>query len=260
MHPLNLPLTFTLLFSMMDLTGLLSRCKPVIHHGLYLTKVATKMPSVLVICLCGGMLWQCSTCLLKYFDKPIQANIDYSQDFTLAPISITICSKGTELNYKFPELDGVDIRQSLGENWLTVWTAVSNILPAGMTSNNFVFSNSQTQLLQLCKIIPVEVSSASEIRIRHYYSDEMKINKMKVYLHNQGLFNALDFSLALEKKLFSSDKNHTLALALETIMSLNTPSFKCREDTVHQTLDSCLVAEAMEAANNTADCIFKYLG
>ncbi len=244
----------------MDLSGLLSSCQSVIYDWHYLSKILNKMPSVLVFCLCGGMLWQCSTCLLKYFDRPIQANIDYSQDFTLAPISITICNKGTELNYTFPELDGVDIRQSLGENWLKVWTAVSNIFPAGMTSNNFVFRNSENQLLQLCKIIPVEVSSASEIRIRHHYSDGMKINKMKVYLHNQGLFNAFDFSLALEKKLFSSDKNHTLALALETIMSLNTPSFKCREDTVHQTLDSCLVAEAMKAASNTANCIFKYLG
>jgi hypothetical protein len=211
------------------------------------------MPSVLVFCLCGGMLWQCSTCLLKYFDRPIQANIDYSQNFTLAPISITICNKGTELNYTFPELDGLDIRQSLGEKWLTVWTA-------GMTSNNFVFRNSPYNLLQLCKTIQVEVSSASELRIRHHYSESAKLNKMKVYLHNQGLFNALDFALTFEKELFSSDKNHTLALALETIMSLNTPDFKCSEDTVEQTLDSCLVAEAMQAANNATGCIFKYLG
>jgi hypothetical protein len=218
------------------------------------------MPFMLVVCLCGGMLWQCSTCLIKYFDRPIQANIDYSQDFTLAPISITICNKGTELNYTFPELDGLDIRQSLGENWLTVWTAVSNIFPAGMTSNNFVFINSQNYLLQLCKTFQVEVSSASELRICHHYSESAKLNKMKVYLHNQGLFNALDFSLTFGKELFSSDKNHTLALALETIMSLNTPDFKCSEDTVEQTLDSCLVAEAMQAANNATGCIFKYLG
>jgi hypothetical protein len=83
---------------------------------------------------------------------------------------------------------------------------------------------------------------------------------MKVYIHNQGLFSALDFSLSLERDLFSYDKNHTLALALETIVSLNTPDFKCSEDTVEQTLDSCLVAEAMQAANNATGCIFKYLG
>jgi hypothetical protein len=211
------------------------------------------MPFMLVVCLCGGMLWQCSTCLIKYFDRPIQANIDYSQDFTLAPISITICNKGTELNYTFPELDGLDIRPSLGEKWLTVWTA-------GMTSNNFVFRNSQNYLLHLCKTFQVEVNSASELRISHHYSDSLKFNKMKVYLHNQGIFNALDFSLPLEKELVSSDKNHILALALETITSLNTPDFKCSEDTVEQTLDSCLVAEAMQAAINATGCIFKYLG
>ncbi len=83
---------------------------------------------------------------------------------------------------------------------------------------------------------------------------------MKVYLHNQGLFNAFDFSFSPDNSLFSSDKNHTLALSLETIMSLNAPDFKCSEDTVEQTLDSCLVAEAMQAANSTAGCIFKYLG
>jgi hypothetical protein len=250
MYPLNLPLTFTLLFSMMDLTGLLSRCQSAIHHGLYLTKLFDKMPSVLVICLCGGMLWQCSTCLLKYFDRPIQANIEYSQDFTLAPISITICSKGPELNYTFPELEAVDIRKRTGET-------VSSKLPAGMSLNNFIFSNRQNKL-QLCKTIQVEVSSSSELRIRHHYSKSF--NKMKVYLHKQGLFSASDFSIGLDNNLFSFDKNHTLALSLETITSLNTPEFKCSEDTVEQTLDSCLIAEAMQAANNTAGCIFKYLG
>ncbi len=83
---------------------------------------------------------------------------------------------------------------------------------------------------------------------------------MKVYIHNQGLFSAFDFSVSLERDLFSFDKNHTLALALETIVSLNTPDFKCSEDTVEQTLDSCLVAEAMQAANNATGCMFKYLG
>jgi hypothetical protein len=259
MHLMNLALTYTLVFSMMDLTGLLIRCKPFIHHWHYLTKIVNKMPSVLVICLCGGMLWQCSTCLIKYFDKPIKANIDYSQDFTMAPISITFCNKGTELNYTFPELEAVDIRQRTGADWVTVLEAMSSRFPAGMSSNNFIFSNRQNKL-QLCKIIQVEISSASELRIRHHYSDYWKFNKMKVYLHTQGIFNAFDFSLALEKELFSSEKNFTLALSLETITSLNTPDFKCSEDTMEQTLDNCLVADAIKAANNSAGCIFKYLG
>jgi hypothetical protein len=241
----------------MDLTGLLSRCQSVIYHWCDLAKMLSMMPSVLVFCLCGGVLWQCSTCLLKYFDRPIQANIEYSHDFTLAPISITICNKGPELNYTFPELEAVDIRHSTGAGWETILETVSSKLPTGMSLNNVIFSNRQNKL-QLCKIIQVEVSSASELRIRHHYSKSY--NKMKVYLHNQGLFNAFDFSLGLDNKLFSFDKNHTLALSLETIRSLNTPDFKCSEDTEEQTLDSCLVAEAMQAANNSAGCIFKYLG
>jgi hypothetical protein len=203
------------------------------------------------------MLWQCSTCLLKYFDRPLQANTDYSQDFTLAPISITICNKGPELNYTFPELEAVDIRQRTAAGWVTIFDAMSSKLPAGMALNNFIFINRQNKL-QLCKIIQVEVSSASELRIRHHYS--ISLNKMKVYLHNRGLFNAFDFSINLHNNLFSSDKNHTLSLSLETIMSLNTPDFKCSEDAVEQTLDSCLIAEAMQAANNSVGCIFKYLG
>jgi hypothetical protein len=257
MHPLYLPLTFTLFFSMMDLTGLLSRCQSAIHHGLYFTKIFNKMPSVLVICLCGGMLWQCSTCLLKYFERPIQANVVYSQDFTLAPISITVCNKGTELNYTFPELHSVDIRHSSGEDWITVWAAVSRELQAGTASDYLVFSNSKNRL-QLCMSIQVDGSSASDLRIRHHYSDSCKQNKIKGYLHNQGLFNAYD--LELEKKFFSSDKNYMLALALETFSSLRTPGFNCSEDNEGQTLDRCLVDEAWKAANKSAGCIFKYFG
>ncbi len=202
----------------------------------------------------------CGSALLVFLNTltgALQANIDYSQDFTLAPISITICNKGPELNYTFPELYAVDIRQRTGAGWETILNTMSSKFPIGMSLNNFIFSNRQNKL-QLCKVIQVEVSSASELRIRHHYSKSY--NKMKVYLHNQGLFNAFDFSFSLDNSLFSSDKNHTLALSLETIMSLNTPDFKCSEDTVEQTLDSCLVAEAMQAANSTAGCIFRYLG
>ncbi len=108
--------------------------------------------------------------------------------------------------------------------------------------------------------IQVDGTSASDLRIRHHYSDHCHQNKMKVYMHNQGLFNAFDFSLEMEKSLFSLNKNYMLALALETITSLPTPDFDCSEDTVRHTLDTCIVDEALKAANNTAGCIFKYLG
>ena len=101
---------------MMDLTGLLSSCQSAMIHWHCLSTIVAKLPSTLVICLCGGMLWQCSTCLIKYFDRPTQTSIAY--DSSLAPVSITICNKGMELyNYAFPELDAVDIREETGADW-----------------------------------------------------------------------------------------------------------------------------------------------
>jgi hypothetical protein len=242
---------------MMDLTGLLSRCQSAILQWYWLSKLVTKLPSILVVCLCGGMLWQCSTCLLKYFDRPTQASIVY--DSNMAPISITVCFKGIELRYPFPELDAVDIREQTKEDWTTAWAAQSNEFSTDTSSNNYIFGNNQNKL-QLCKSIQVKGSSISDLRISHHSSENCKLNRIKVYLHSQGLFNALDFSLALEKNLFTSEKNYTLALAMETIQSLNTPDFNCSEYSMGQTLDSCLVAEAMQAANSTAGCIFQYDG
>jgi hypothetical protein len=179
----------------------------------------------------------------------------------LAPISVTVCNKGIELNYSFPELDGFDIRKEIGTDWITAWAAQSNGSANDTFATNFVFSNNQNQnRLQLCKSIPMEGSSASDLRIRHHSSENCKLNRITVYLHNQGLFNARDFSLGLEKNLLILDKNYTLTLAMETIQSLKTSDFNCNEYTIGQTLDSCLVAEAMQAANNTAGCIFKHHG
>jgi hypothetical protein len=241
----------------MHLTKLLSSCQSARLQLSCLSKIVPKIPPLLVICLCGGMLWQCSTCLLKYFDRPTQASIVY--DSTMAPISITACFKGIEFDFKFPELDAVDIREGTGTNWISAWAGHSNGLAAETSSKNFVFSNGLNKL-QLCKSIQVKRRSISDLRIRHHSSNICKQDRMKVYLHSQGLFNAWDFSLALEKNLFSSEKNYTLALAMETIKSLSTPDFNCSEYTDGHTLDSCLVAEAMQAANNTAGCIFDYNG
>ncbi len=243
----------------MDLTGLLSSFKYTIFQRYFLSKTVTRLPSLLVVCLCGVMLWQCSTCLLKYFDMPTQASIVY--DSSIPPISITVCLKGNEgeFNYNFPELDAIDTREQTRAGWITAWAAQSNEFANDATANNFIFSNFQNKL-QLCKNIQLKKSSISDLRILHHSSVQCNLNKIKVYLHSQGLFHAWDFSVALDKNLFNKEKNYTLSLAMETIQSLNTPDFNCSEYTIGQTLDSCLVAEAMQAANNTAGCIFKYDG
>jgi hypothetical protein len=259
-NPLSLVEVFHIFyFSMMDLRGLLSSCQSFILHWYWLSTTVAKLPSILVVCLCGGMLWQCSTCLLKYFDRPTQASIFY--DSAMAPISITVCYKGIELNYTFPELDAVDIREGTGEDWITAWAAQYNEFATDTPSNNFIFNNIANRLQQ-CKSIQVKRISLSDLRIRHHSStlNKCQLNKINVYLHNHGLFNARDFYQGLDKNLLISEKNYTLSLALETIQSLNTPDFNCNEYTNGQSLDSCLVAEAMQAANNTAGCIFKYNG
>jgi hypothetical protein len=223
-----------------------------------MSKIVAKMPSILVIFLCGGMLWQCSTCLVKYFDRPTQASIVY--DSTMVPLSITVCFRGTDLDFKFPELHAVDIREGAEGDFITAWAAQSSGVSAGNTSKSFVFINTENKL-QLCKSIQLKGSSISDLRIQHNNSKTCKLeNRMKMYLHSQGLFNAWDFSVALDRNVFIFEKNYTLALAMEKIQSLNTPDFNCSEYTMGQTLDSCLVAEAMQAANSTAGCIFKYDG
>jgi hypothetical protein len=243
----------------MDLRGLFSSCQTAMFKWYCLSKIVNKLPSMLVVCLCGGMLWQCSTCLLKYFDRPTQASIAY--DSNIPPISITVCFKGNEgdFSYTFPELDVVDTREQTGAGWITAWAAQSNEFATDTTANNFIFSNIQNKL-QLCKNIQVKGSAISDLRIRHHSCECCKLNRIKVYLQSQGLFHAWDFSVALDKNLFSSEKNYTLSLAMETIQSINTPDFNCSEYNMGQTLDSCLVDEAMQAANSTAGCIFQYDG
>jgi hypothetical protein len=180
----------------------------------------------------------------------------------MAPVSITVCNKGMELyNYAFPELDAVDIRKETGADWITAWAAHFNEFATDTYTKNFIFANIEDNL-QLCKSIHVKGSSISDLRIRHHSSSLRKcnLNKINVYLHKQGLFNARDFYQGLEKYLLLPEKNYTLALAMESIQSLKTTDFNCSEYSLEQTLDSCLVAEAIQAANNTAGCIFKYDG
>jgi hypothetical protein len=130
---------------MMDLTGLLSSCQTAMLKWYCLSKIVTKLPTILVICLCGGMLWQCYTCLLKYCDRPTQASIIY--DSIMAPISITVCNKDiTKLNYEFPELDAVDIRRGTKTDWIIAWEAQSNDFVTNTSAKNLVFSNIENNL------------------------------------------------------------------------------------------------------------------
>jgi hypothetical protein len=242
---------------MMGLRDLLSSCQSAVIQWHWPSTIVAKLPSFLVICLCGGMLWQFSTCLIKYLDRPTQTSIVY--DPTMAPVFISVCNRGNELNYSFPELDAIEIREGTRADWITAWAAQSNDFATNTSAKNLIFSNVDNKL-QLCKVIQVTGSSKSDLRIRHRSSDICKMNKIKVYLHSLGLFNAQDFSVVLEKNLLTSEKNYTLALAMETIQSLNTPEFNCSEYNMGQTLDGCLVAEANQAANSTAGCIFQYNG
>ena len=243
----------------MDLTGLLTSCHNAVgqQKQLYrISSLSSRLPAVLVLSLCGCMLWQCSTCLIKYLSSPIGASVAFSQDLSLFPIALTICNKDTELEYKFPELSSVESRKGKDTNWQTVWTASSG----SVTVDTFLTNIHQNQL-RLCKTIHVHEKLPSELRLRHYYSTSRTCNlkKMEVYLHNPGLVLASDFSVLLPKKMFDNDENIVLELNLDTMISLPTPEFNCSQEEEGQTLDSCILAEAVRAANKPAGCISKYL-
>ena len=241
----------------MDLTGLLTSCHNAVgqQKQLYrISSLSSRLPAVLVLSLCGCMLWQCSTCLIKYLSSPIGASVAFSQDLSLFPIALTICNKDTELEYKFPELSSVESRKGKDTDWQTVWNASSG----SVTVDTFLTNIHQNQL-RLCKTIHVHEKLPSELRLRHYYSRTCNLNKMEVYLHNPGLFLASDFSVLLPKKMFDNDENIVLELNLDTMISLPTPEFNCSQEEEGQTLDSCILAEAVRAANKPAGCISKYL-
>ena len=241
----------------MDLTRLLSGCKSAVKRRKYAYKIVSRLPPFLLIILCGCMLWQCSTCLIKYSDSPMGARVAYNQDLSVAPISITVCNKNPNLTYSFPELASVDVRSAAREIWVPVWSAASLNLSAVFPADKFVISDERKQL-RICMTININSSSISELRIHHYYSDICYLSNINVYLHGQGLFLAPDFSLPIDKSLFLADKNYILDLTLETMESLPTEQLKCSQS-LAQTLDSCILEEAWKGANQSAGCIAKYL-
>ena len=248
-----------LYFSFMDLTGLLTSCSNAVRNQNQLSSLVSMLPALLVLSLCGCMLWQCSTCLLKYFAFPTGANVAFSQDLSQSPISITICNKGEDLDYNFPELGAVDVKYFLRSEWQTVWLASGTHSNVSVTEKNFVSMNSQGRL-SLCKTIHVHESKLSELRLRHYYSDDCKQNKMEVHLHNQGLFLSPSHNILIPKTIFTGEENFILELSLGTMISLPSAEFNCsQEDETAETLDSCLLAEAMKAANLSAGCLSKSL-
>ena len=192
-------------------------------------------------------------------DKPIGASVDYSQDFSMAPISVTFCNKGLNLTDSFPELASVDFRPDNRATWVPVWSALLFNSSTATSSDTFIISNSKKQL-HVCMRLNINSSSESELRIRHFYNSDRacKLKNMAVYLHGHGLFLAQDFTLPLDKSLFDSNANFIIGLTLEASQSLPTEEFNCSQ-IASQTLDSCLIEDAWKASNQSAECVANYL-
>ena len=242
----------------MDLTGLLTSCHYSVQKHKQLCSLASKLPAVLVLCLCSCMFWQFSTCLVKYFASPTGASVAFSQDLSQSPIAITICIKGEKLENFLLELRSVDIRKWVGSEWHTIWPAAGPHLNVSVTAETFFAVTSQKRL-RLCKTFHVHESMLSELRLQQY-SNASKNNKLEVHLHNQGLFLSPAHHILILKTIFTDEKNFILELTLETRISLPSAEFNCgQEDEAAQTLDSCLLAQAVRVANQSAGCLSKSL-
>jgi hypothetical protein len=206
------------------------------------------------------MLWQCSTCLLKYFAGPIGASLTFSQNLNEFPIAITVCNKDSELNYTFPELGAIDVKKDGPEGqWQTVYEP-------GFSSvhvETFVTVNPQQKKLRLCKTINVHAARPTELRLHHFYSTVCNLKKMAVYIHNQGQFFAQDLSIPMPRKLFTNEENLLLELIMEAVTLMPSPTYDCsQEDNLQETsmtLDQCVLAKAFSMANQSAGCLSKDL-
>jgi hypothetical protein len=202
------------------------------------------------------MLWQCTTCSIKYLGRPTGASLAYNSHLAEAPLFITVCNKGLQLNYAFPELAAVDVRPGPGADWRTIWAADTASSPTVVET---FLTVSNKNRLQVCKTLMLYESRLYEIRMRHYYSQQCE--NMKVYLHTRGLFHATDFSLPLDKELFASDESFVLELAMEILDFLPSAEFNCSQAYDGAwTLDSCLLAEATRVASQSAGCVSSLLG
>jgi len=251
-----LTLILFLCLSFMTFTCLLYNNRWVLPPKICLSKLIPILSHGLILGLSCCMLWQCTTCLIKYFEQPSGASVSYGLDFSRTPLSITICNKGPELDYSFPELLAIDFCPMSEADWETIWVPRGDNLSTARTMQTFITRNSQSQL-RLCKTLNVNIISSSVLRLRHKYSDVCDINKMNVFLHTPGLFHAPGFSVLLKKNLFADEKNYILDVMLETLESLPSLDFNCSHEA--QGLDMCLLAAASDAAIRSADCIPTYL-
>jgi hypothetical protein len=224
---------------------------------------STIVPAILLLVLCGCMLCQCSTCLLKYFSAPLGASVTFSQNLNEFPIAITVCNKDNELNYTFPELGAIEVKQEGpgGANWQTVYEPPPGV--ALVQVENFLTVNPQQNRLRLCKTINVHEARPKELRLHHFYSTVCNLKKMAVYIHNRGQFFAKDLAIPMPKKLFTNEENLILELIMEAVTVMPSPAFNCSQEdntlAASGTLDQCLLAEAIQVANQSAGCLSKDL-
>jgi hypothetical protein len=200
------------------------------------------------------MIWQCSTCLHKFFANPTGAQFSLSQNMAQPPICMTICNKGLELNYTFPELRAIETRPGADKGWHKIWPVKEN--GTNYTSDTFL-TVSQQNNLKFCQTINLEGGVLSEVKVRHNYSITCKLNQVEVNLHSLGQLHSATSSLVIPKHIFTSEQNFILQLSMETMKFLPSPDFNCSLEEELQALDSCLFTEAFRAANNSVGCLSK---
>jgi hypothetical protein len=258
-------ISFLLEHSFMDVNWFLQQCHLAVRHlkqHKHLMQLIAKLQTGLTLGLCSCMLWQCSTCLLKYMARPIGATVAYNTDLAQwAPIAITICTKepnSTNASLQLAAVDVLQLEEGKKSEWKTIWRPLTSGESSRVRIDNFVdiFNGDK---LRPCKTIHVHDSNPLVIRLQHYFnpSKACSLNKMEVYLHNRGLFYSQEYSLRLPKKMLTNEDKIILELGLETMVSLPSTEFNCTQDEEAMTLDTCLLTEACKAANQSAGCLAK---
>jgi len=230
------------MISFMQLSGPLSYCK-----SNKLSKLTTSMSIILVLCLCCCMLWQCSTCLLKYLASPTGSNLDFSlEPSQSSPVTLTICYFLWD-NYSFPELKALEARiGSANNDWKTIWNTT-----AASVAVETLLTLAPNDGLRLCKMFHTEeLSSLAELRLLYFSSSKYNRSQIDVYLHNSGIFLAPYFVLTLPRMMLQDNpENYILELNLETIIGLPSSENDCSLDESGPSYDSCLKAEATRRLN-----------
>jgi hypothetical protein len=170
------------------------------------------------------------------------AQVDFKQGTDQPPLAITICNKGLEMNYTFPELQAVDVRQQPNSQWQSIWPDVKHGSES-VVEKKFV-SITHKERLRFCKTINLPKEAQFAVRMRHFYSRACDLKAMEVYLHSPGQFHSADFTILMPKKMLSNDQNFILQLNIEIINSLTSEDYSCSEENGSETLDSCILEEA----------------